>query len=173
MSLYSTYSWDWLQCMITISSWDWLKSKNIMFTHIYIAKIIEGIDFLLAWPSWLCQSVLQGERFEDWLSTIRDVLKYSLSWTSLPSFIVQTWTQYLFSWLVLFFPSPSTKTMFPIFWMYMGTKTNSSTLFEEWGIPDKRFIRCCSCGGPWNHHSKSSDANRSKILPPLWTCNAS
>ena len=121
----------------------WIRECHIHM-NIYNANIRDGIDFLLVWPSWLSQIVLQGAKCEDWLRTVRDVLKYSRSLAILPSRIVHTCTQHLLACWVPCFPSPSTKTLFPMLWILVGTNANSSVLIiDEGEIPHRSFIRCC------------------------------
>lgn len=104
---------------------------------------------------WLCQ------RVGLWLSsrisqstcgrlrsfTVSHVLKYSLNCVIIPSFRVQTWTQYDCA------PShPSAITQSSMAVMLLGSNLNS--VYTD--SPVSTRIMCWHRGGPWNHHSRSA-----------------
>ncbi|KAH7841321.1 hypothetical protein Vadar_028337 [Vaccinium darrowii] len=82
--------------------------------------------------------------------TVKDVLKYSLTWVIIPSFTVHAWTQDIErAW-----SQPSTRTVDPkaaTDWA-TNSKEEEGDDVEE---PVRRLIMNWWAGGPWNHHSRS------------------
>jgi len=82
--------------------------------------------------------------------TVREVLKYSLTWVIIPSVTVQAWTQEMErAW-----SQPSTRTVDPKAAIDCGAKWKVSEE-EEVAVPVRRRIINWWVGGPWNHHSRS------------------
>eukprot|EP01018_Ginkgo_biloba_P000429 Gb_04215 [translate_table: standard] len=115
-----------------------------------MARTRPGMDFPLDFPSSLSQRGAQA-----WLCptdeglksvTVIEVLKYSRTWVIIPSFTVQTCTQYTDS-----SSRPSTKTLSPK--AVIDSGTNENCLWVD--TPVSKRIICWQQGGPWNHHSKS------------------
>lgn len=91
--------------------------------------------------------------------TVRDVLKYSLTWVIIPwSETVQAWTQKISR----FWSQPSTKTVGPSEVIERGINWNDTF----WSTPVNNRIIYWWEGGPWNHHSMSESSN-------LWTVSTS
>lgn len=96
------------------------------------------------------------------LVTVREVLKYSLTWVIIPSETVQAWTQYI----ERLRSQPSANTMGPKEVMTWGSKVKTFLDDEEWRAPVRRRIKNWWEGGPWNHHSRSG-------VRMLWTVETS
>lgn len=131
---------------------------------VYIASTRPGTDFPARFERLLSQTEGQwrgvmedlDEKSDggDWgvlprRVTVREVLKYSLTWVIIPSATVQAWIQEMEPAL----SQPSTRTVDPKEAMESGTNSKESTLELE--VPVSRRIINWWEGGPWNHHSRS------------------
>lgn len=83
--------------------------------------------------------------------TVREVLKYSLTWVIIPSVTVQAWTQEMERAST---SQPSTRTVDPKAAIDCGAKWKESEESEV-AVPVRRRIINWWVGGPWNHHSRS------------------
>lgn len=99
--------------------------------------------------------------------TVREVLKYSLTWVIIPSVTVQAWTQDI--WRLWSQPSVTT-VVGPNVSICKGVKTKSEEedddVDDDLLPPVRRRIIYWWVGGPWNHHSRSE----ARIL---WTVTTS
>lgn len=147
-----------------------------------MARTKPGMDFPALLESVLCQRGKQWNDDDgdddrevdgdddgevdgvDWFElpkrvTVRDVLKYSLTWVIIPwSETVQAWTQKIWR----FWSQPSTRTVEPREAIERGTNWN----LTFWSTPVNNRIIYWWEGGPWNHHSMSESSNR-------WTVSTS
>lgn len=134
-----------------------------------IARTSPGTDFFPAPPlSLLCQRGMQwdllppaeGGRAASSGSprrvTVREVLKYSLTWVILPSVTVQAWIHWTGIVLPLDQPWPSTSTVEPKAAMETGSKKKDSS----GDVPVSSRIICWHDGGPWKHHPMSGSSRR-------------
>lgn len=136
-----------LRCLVTLN----------MLLSTQTVRMREGIDFLLLFPTWLCQRGSSVPLHAEDFRTMRAVLKYSRNCVILARFTVHTCTQ-----LLLFSPAPSqvsacpsTKTVFPMAAKETGSKEKASCAVT----PVSARIKYWSDGGPWNHHSKSESTS--------------
>ena len=82
--------------------------------------------------------------------TVRDVLKYSLTWVIIPWVTVQAWTQEMErAW-----SQPSTRMVDPKAAMDRGANSKD-WVADDVAEPVRRRIINWWDGGPWNHHSRS------------------
>ena len=96
--------------------------------------------------------------------TVREVLKYSLTWVIIPSVTVQAWTQAM----ERSESQPSATTMAgPSAASDCGSKRNGGDESSSAAAaPVSKRIKNWSDGGPWNHQSRSGESRR-------WTLSTS